>query len=118
MDLCLIFDAGDLPIPDYRDEVLLLHFKPVILESIGENDINFFGYAPDNTADGDDELLNEGTFFRLIASAGLLNLTLDSPAAEVVAAFKNLVETQPVHWGTVIVEEGFINKETTIEFIF
>jgi hypothetical protein len=118
MDLCLIFSAGDPFIPEYQDEVLLLHFKATLLEMLENPEIIHFGYAPDNTADNDDDLLNEGTFFRIISTAELLNLNLDSPSTEVVSSFKNLIEKQPLSWGTVIVEKGFITKETTIEFIF
>ncbi len=118
MNLCIILSAGNPSIPDYRDEILLLHFKADLIDLIESTEIIFFGYAPDNTADGNDELLNDGIYYRIISSAELLNLNLESTRVEVVSAFKNLIETQPLHWGTVIVEKGFITTETTIEFIF
>jgi hypothetical protein len=118
MNLCIIFSAGNPSIPDYQDELLFLHFKSTLLDLLDNSGIIYFGHAPDNTADGSDELLSEGTFFRIISSAELLNLNLESPPVEIVASFKNLMESQPVSWGTVIVEKGFITTETTIEFIF
>ena len=118
MDLCIIFSAGNTSIPDYKDEVLFLHFKYTVLELIETTEISYFGYAPDNTADGNDDLLSEGVFFRIIANVEKLNLNLDSSTPEVKASFKNLIENQRLFWGTIIVEKGFITTETTIEFIF
>jgi hypothetical protein len=118
MNLCIIFSAGNPPIPDYQDEVLFLHFKSHLFEMIDNTEIIYFGHAPDNTADGDDDLLTEGTFFRIISAAEVLNLNLESSSDEVLASFKNLIEIQSVNWGTVIVEKGFITTEITIEFIF
>lgn len=118
MDLCIIFSEGNPAIPEYQDEVLFLHFKSELLEMIDKSEVFFFGYAPDNTADGNDELLNEGTFFRVIASSEVLNLTPESTLSEARKSFKEVIETMSLTMGTVIVEKGFITTETTIEFIF
>jgi len=118
VNLCIILPAEDLEIPDYQDELLLLHFKTDLIRLMESSKITFFGYAPDNTADGNDELLTDGIFFRLIAPDVLLNLTLESSLTEVRSAFINLIKNEPLFWGTVIIERGFIKTETTIEFLF
>lgn len=118
MDLCLIFSAGDVDIPDYRDEVLFMHFKPTLLEIIDDAEIIHFGYAPDNTADGDDDLLEDGTFFRIICAAERVGLTPESARRDVLDGFRRLIENEDVRWGSVIVEKGFIREEITVEFIF
>ncbi len=118
MDLCIIFSAGNVIIPDYQDEVLLLHFKSTILDLISNSEIIYFGLGPDNTADNNDELLNEGTFFRIIANSEMLNINLNSTLEAATASFKKLIENHSVRWGTVLIEKGFITTEKTIEFIF
>lgn len=80
--------------------------------------IHYFGYAPDNTADEQDELLTEGVFFRIIAYEKNLGVDLESSEKEVLGAFKYLIENYAPRWTTIMVEEGEMKKEITIELLY
>lgn len=118
MDLSITLPTEDHQIPNYNDELLFIHFKEALLEALDKEKVIHFGIAPDNTADGNNELLTEGTFFRIIAPAYLLDLSEDSSPKKVLKSYKNLIAKEKVRSGTVIVEKGIITAETTIEFIF
>jgi hypothetical protein len=119
MELCLVFTARDEIIPNFTDDNLFDFYKSTLInEYLINPEIPFFGYAPDNTADGNDNLLIDGTLFRIIAPQSFLTVTIDSPINEVISDFRNLIINKRPFWSSVIVERGFIKKETTIEFLF
>lgn len=102
------------------DDVLFLTVKQDVLDVLNDpnTDIIYFGFAPDNTADNQDDLLLDGVFFRIIAYNKDLGLTLESTKDEVLAAFSNLVTTKAPYWTTIITERGFIKEEITIELLY
>jgi hypothetical protein len=102
------------------DEVLFLTVKNELLNLLSDKNtiIHYFGYAPDNTADGQDELLTDGVFFRIIGYEKNLGVDFESSDEEILKAFENLVSNYKPFWSTIIVEEGFIKKEVTIELLY
>lgn len=121
IDLALIIRSHELDIPfDLKDEELFLTVKPLLVSLLKDpaTEVIHFGPAPDNTADGQDDLLDEGTFFRIICSDKYLGIDILYPYEEVFAAFLNLIEHYNPFWSTVIVEKGFIKTETTIELLY
>ena len=121
VEYSLTVEAKDCIIPKgIIDDVLFLTVKQDVLDFLNNpiTDITYFGFAPDNTADNQDELLLDGIFFRIIAYNKDLGLSLDSTKEEVLAAYSNLVTTRAPYWTTIIVEKGFIKKETTIELMY
>ncbi len=102
------------------DEVLFLTVKLNVLDLLKKPDtaITYFGFAPDNTADNQDDLLLDGVFFRIIAYNKDLGLTLESSKKEVLTAYSNLVTTKAPYWTTIITEKGFIKEEITIELMY
>ena len=102
------------------DELLFLKVKNHLLELLNDNQtsITYFGYAPDNTADNQDELLNDGVYFRIIGYEKNLGIDLESSKIEILKSFKYLVENYKPFWSTIITEEGFIKKEVTIELLY
>ena len=102
------------------DEVLFLSVKNDLLYLLSDKNttIHYFGYAPDNTADGQDELLTDGVFYRIIGYEKNLGVDLESSNEEILKAFENLVSNYKPFWSTIIVEEGFIKKEITIELLY
>lgn len=121
LDLALIIRSHELDIPfDLKDESLFLTVKPVLISLLKDHatEVIHFGPAPDNTADGQDDLLDEGTFFRIICSDKYLGIDIYTPYEDVFAAFLNLIEHYNPFWSTVIVEKGFIKTETTIELLY
>ena len=121
IDLALIIRCPEMDIPfDLKDEGLFLRVKPLLVALLNDTatEVIHFGQAPDNTADGQDDLLDEGTFFRIICSDKYLGIDILSPYEEVFAAFLNLIEHYKPFWSTVIVEKGFIKTETTIELLY
>lgn len=105
-------------IPEFTDENLFEFFKDKLLTVIENPELIYFGIAPDNTADNNDNLLLDGVYFRIIASENLLNINLESTIDNVINGFKNILISKYPFWGTVIEEKGFIKKETTIEFLY
>lgn len=119
MNLYLIVAAeDDIEIPDFRDEILYLHFKSTVLKSLENPTVIYFGYAPDNTADGMDELLYDGNQFRIIAPKKYLGIKLKSDIKKIIESFKKIVENERPFWSSVIIENGLIRTETTIEFLY
>jgi len=119
-DYALIIDSNGFEAPDLTDENLYLFVKDYLINLLKSNDckVVHFGYAPDNTADNNDELLNNGVYFRIIAQDKYLGVDLDSDIDEVIKAFCHLVENFKPFWSTVIIEKGFIKIETTIELLY
>ena len=121
IEYSLTVEAKDFIVPkEMYDEVLFLTVKQDVLDVLNYPDtvITYFGFAPDNTADNQDDLLLDGVFFRIIAYNKDLGLTLVSTKDEVLAAFSNLVTTKAPYWTTIITERGFIKEEITIELLY
>ena len=121
IEYSLTVEAKDFIVPkEMYDEVLFLTVKQDVLDVLNYPDtvITYFGFAPDNTADNQDDLLLDGVFFRIIAYNKDLGLTLESTKDEVLAAFSNLVTTKAPYWTTIITERGFIKEEITIELLY
>ena len=121
IEYSLTVEAKDFIVPkEMYDEVLFLTVKQDVLDVLNYPDtvITYFGFAPDNTADNQDDLLLDGVFFRIIAYNKDLGLTLESTKDEVLAAFSNLVTTKAPYWITIITERGFIKEEITIELLY
>jgi hypothetical protein len=119
-DLALIIKADSISIPDgLTEENLFQHLREDILELLlTEPDITHFGYAPDNTADNQDELLYDGTQIRIICNEKYLGIDLGSSNVEVFNAFYDLIKNYVPMWTTIIEERGFLNKETTIDLFY
>jgi hypothetical protein len=102
------------------DEVLYLTIKEDLFNLLSDatTEIHYFGFAPDNTADSQDELLTDGIFYRIIGYEKNLGVDLESSEHEILKAFENLVNNYQPFWSTIIVEEGFIKKEVTIELLY
>lgn len=121
IEYSLTVEAKDFIIPkEMYDEVLFLTVKQDVLDVLNYPDtvITYFGFAPDNTADNQDDLLLDGVFFRIIAYNKDLGLKLESSKEEVLAAYSNLVTTKAPYWTTIITEKGFIKEEITIELMY
>lgn len=121
IEYSLTVEAKDFIVPkEMYDEVLFLTVKQDVLDVLNYPDtvITYFGFAPDNTADNQDDLLLDGVFFRIIAYNKDLGLTLESSKEEVLAAYSNLVTTKAPYWTTIITEKGFIKEEITIELMY
>jgi hypothetical protein len=120
-EFALTISANEIEVPfGLMDETLFLTVKKDLIALLAkdETSIHYFGYAPDNTADEQDELLTEGVFFRIIGYEKNLGIDLESTEKEVVNAFKYLVENYRPRWTTIIVEEGKTVKEITIELLY
>ena len=121
IEYSLTVEAVNINLPtDMNDEVLFLTIKKDLLEILNDKstEITYFGFAPDNTADNQDELLLDGLFFRIIAYNKDLDLTLDSSIEEILNSYSNLVANNAPYWTTIITETGFIKKEVTIELLY
>lgn len=121
VEYSLTIEAKDFILPNgIIDDVLFLTVKQDVLDVLNDPDtvITYFGFAPDNTADNQDDLLLDGVFFRIIAYNKDLGLTLESTKDEVLAAYSNLVTTKAPYWTTIITEKGFIKEEITIELLY
>lgn len=120
-DLALIIKAKNLHVPwDLRDECLFLTVRGDLLELLWDSrtEIIYFGPAPDNTADGNDELLENGVLYRIIGFQKNLGIGLESSAEEILNAFRFLIENFVPRWTTIIIEEGSAKKEITIELMY
>ena len=102
------------------DELLFLTVKDGLIAQLGDSTtvVESFTFAPDNTADGLDELLTDGIFYRIIAYEKNIGVDLESSATEILKAFHYLVSNYEPFWTTVIVEEGATKKEVTIELLY
>lgn len=121
IEYSLTVEAVNINFPtDMNDEVLFLTIKKDLLEILNDKstEITYFGFAPDNTADNQDELLLDGLFFRIIAYNKDLGLTLDSSREEILNSYNNLIANNDPYWTTIITETGFIKKEITIELLY
>lgn len=121
LDLALIIKAEGLELPSgVQDEALFLSVKSDLIRYLNDfgTEIVYFGIAPDNTADNQDELLHDGTLVRIICNEKYLGIDSDSQINEVFAAFLRLIETYDPFWTTIIVEKGFIKTETTLELLY
>jgi len=121
VEYSLTIEAKDFILPNgIIDDVLFLTVKQDVLDVLKDPDtaITYFGFAPDNTADNQDDLLLDGVFFRIIAYNTDLGLTLESSKEEVLAAYSNLVTNRAPYWTTIIIEKGFIKEEITIELLY
>jgi hypothetical protein len=120
-EFALTISANNIEVPyGLSDEVLFLTVKKDLIALLANSDtsIQYFGYAPDNTADGQDELLTEGIFFRIIGYEKNLGVDLESSETEVLRAFHYLVENYAPFWTTIMVEEGETKKEITIALLY
>lgn len=76
----LTIDANNINVPDFSDDNLYNFVKEHLVHLLQSKDLKIihFGYAPDNTADNNDELLNDGVFYRIIAQDRYLGIDLDA----------------------------------------
>jgi hypothetical protein len=120
-DFALIIEAPTNDVPfGLKDEVLFLTIKAELLEILSDHQtpIYYFGYAPDNTADGQDELMTNGVFYRIIAYEKNLGVDFESSPIEILTAFRNLVENYPPFWSTIFIDKGQTKKQITIELMY
>lgn len=87
------------------------------IENIDQT-FDYFGYAPDNDADGQEELLQNGTFYRIIAPDYLLGIDTDATLSEIKKAFLDLLNLNLSCWCSIFTEEAGTAKQTTIEILF
>jgi len=120
-DFALTVRAGGLDVPyGLADDTLFLAVRAHLTEVLRDDrtEIFFFGTAPDNSADGQDELLENGVYFRIIAYEKNLGVDLESCREEILKAFGYLVENFAPRWTAIFVEEGAAKKEVTIELMY
>ena len=115
----MLFRSIEVP-DDMRDEPLFLMVRSHVLELLANEStkIFHFGYAPDNTADGQDELLETGTYYRIIGYQKNLGIDFESTAQEILKAFHNLVSNYQPFWTSVFEDCGETKKEITIELMY
>ncbi len=116
----LTINSNDFNVPNFTDENLYLFVKEYLLELLNNftTEIIYFGLAPDNTADENDELLINGTFFRIIAQDRYLGIDMESTKEEILKAFSFIVENYSPFWSTIIIETGITKIERTIELLY
>ncbi|WP_433763706.1 hypothetical protein [Flavobacterium ginsenosidimutans] len=120
-DLAITIRAQNLEVPyNLVDECLFLTIRADLLELLCNEKTEIFciGAAPDNTADGLDELLENGVFYRIIAYRKNLGIDLESPAEVILSSFHYLVQNFEPRWATIFAEEGSDKKEVTIELLY
>jgi hypothetical protein len=120
-EFALTINANNLEVPwGMIDETLFLTVRKDLIELLANPDtsIHYFGYAPDNAADEQDELLSDGVFFRIIGYEKNLGVDLESIESDVLNAFKYLVENYEPRFSTIFVEEGETKKEISIELLY
>ncbi|MFC0778665.1 hypothetical protein [Flavobacterium sp. HJSW_4] len=120
-DFALTIKAASFDLPyGLRDEDLFLAVRSHLREllSSGNAEILHFGLSPDNTADGQDELLEDGIFYRIIGYEKCLGIDLESTREEILHAFHYLVENFKPRWTTILMEEGAAKKEVIIELLY
>lgn len=121
IEYSLTVEAKDFIVPkDIIDEVLFLTVKQDVLDVLNDpnTNITYFGFAPDNTADNQDDLLLDGVFYRIIAYNKDVGLTLESTKNEVLAAYYKLITTNAPYWTTIINLKRFIKEQITIELLY
>lgn len=101
-------------------DMLFSHFKPLAIELLKKESciVNHFGWIPDNGADGIDEFLTNGTFFRFDVPQDMLDVNLDSDHIIVKQAFLTVVENREPVYSVVSEEKGNHKIEKTIIFDF
>lgn len=116
----LIIDAKDFLPPDLKDNELYFYVKKHLIDILkdSQTEIIHFGFAPDNTADGNDDLLTDGVLYRIICQDRYLGIDFDSNKEDILKAFLYIVENFIPFWSSIIVETGFIKKEVTIELLY
>lgn len=122
-DLALTIKASDLDVHipyNMMDEVLFLSVRSGLIKLLSspETEILYFGPAPDNTADGQDELLENGIFYRIIGYEKNLGVDLHSSRQEILSAFHDLVCNFQPRFTTIFLEQGVTKKEVTIELMY
>ncbi|AWK04806.1 hypothetical protein HYN56_11450 [Flavobacterium crocinum] len=120
-DLALTVRAKNLQVPYHlKDECLFLTVRTDVLGLLCDpaTEIYSFGPAPDNTADGKDELLEDGVFYRIIGYQNNLGINMESSAEEILDAFHFLIKNFEPKWTTIFTEEGPAKKEITIEMMY
>ena len=120
-EFALTISAEGLTVPfPLKDDDLFNSVKVDLINRLENINtvIHYFGFAPDNTADDQDELLNDGVFYRIIGYEKNLGIDLDSSKTEILCAYKYLVKNYKPFWSTIIVEQGNIKTETTIELLY
>ena len=120
-DFALTIKATNLDVPyNLMDEPLFLAVRSHLIGLLSSHLTQFFyfGLVPDNRADGQDELLENGIFYRIIGYEKNLGVDLESAKEEILDAFHYLVSNFEPRWTTIFVEEGFDKKEVTIEVMY
>lgn len=120
-DFALTIKAHDLEVPHHlKDETLFLTVRSHLIDLLAneQTEIFYFGYAPDNTADNQEELLENGIFYRIIAYEKNLGVDLESTPSEILKAYHYLISNYEPKWSTIFVEEGIIKKEITVELLY
>lgn len=120
-EFALTIKANDLEVPYHlKDEPLFLTVRTHLIDLLRneETEIFYFGFAPDNTADNQDELLTDGVFYRIIGYEKNLGVDLESSPAAILKAFHYLVSNYQPKWTTIFEEQGITKKEITIELLF
>ena len=102
------------------DEPLFLTVKLYLLELLNdsETEIYHFGYAPDNTSDVQDELLYEGTLFRIIVNEKYVGVDMDYDSESIKKAFYNLVSSFQPDWCSIMADAGENITEIAIELLY
>lgn len=121
IDLGLILKADDLEVTEgLMDEVLFKKVKSYLLSLLSNEvcPIHYFGYAPDNTADGQNELLYDGTLIRIIVDEKYVGVDLDCSNKEIGKAFYHLVSNYQPDFCIIMEENGNTKKETTVELLY
>ena len=99
IDLVLLLKAEKQEVPyGLEDEALFLTVKSTLLELLAEQKTKLyhFGYAPDNTADGQGELLYDGTLYSINVNEKYVGVNLKTDEAAVKKAFYDLVLNPPL----------------------
>jgi hypothetical protein len=119
-NLSLTIESKSNVVPNLRDNDLFLVVKDEIIELLKNpfTEIIDFGLAPDNDADGQEELLNNGTFFRLIAPDRYLGIDDDAEPKEIFKSFLYLLENYKPFWCSVFIEEIGKTCQNTIEIMY
>lgn len=120
-EFALILKADGLQVPyNLQDELLFLTVRSHLIELLANTntEIFHFGLTPDNTADSQDEILENGVFYRIIGYEKNLGVDLDSSPKEILNAFHYLVSNYSPRWTTIFIEEGLTKKEITIELMY
>lgn len=120
-DIAIILKADEVFIPKgLTDENLFLFLKPQLIGLLekSKREIVHIGMAPDNTADNNDELLYEGQLLRIICNEKHLGIKMNDHHDYIIDAFVKLISHYSPFWTTIMIERGFIRKETTIDLLY